>query len=108
MASILLWPELHRIALRVQRAFGLPAFLLEPITHPVARFYGDCDVSGKPPHRIRLRVHQLNTKKPLARRTILGTLAHELAHLQYPNHYAEFRALRTEIRHFIDEPTMEI
>jgi predicted metal-dependent hydrolase len=108
MSSILLWAELHTLSQRIRRRFDLPPFILEPVTHPAARRYGDCEVEGPHPYVVRLRVHQLDGRRPLSRKTILGTLAHELAHLREPRHGKAHRRLRDEIRDFIAEPTEEI
>ena len=103
MASILLWPELALLAQKARRRFRLKAFVLEPIAHPRARVYGDCDIDGTDPARVRLRVHKLHGKGPLARSTIFDSLAHELAHLQFPNHGPEWKLLKAEILTYFKE-----
>lgn len=77
MADLTRWRDLLVLAKLAERHFGLRFRGLEPMTHPRARMYGDCDHRGA----IRLRVHHLHsTGRPLAWSTILRTLAHELAH----------------------------
>jgi hypothetical protein len=100
MASILLWPELVGIANEARVEFRLPRFTLEPLTHTRARFFGDCDLNNYP-RRIRLRVHRMDGRRPLSRTTIIGTLAHELAHLKHPGHDRAWRNLNHSILNWI-------
>lgn len=99
MANLTAWRDLHRAARQAQRRFNLPAFTLEPLTDSRARLYGDCRHAD---NRIRLRVHRLgNPSRPLSRRTLVDTLAHELAHLVHEDHPRTWRALYHEIKAFL-------
>jgi hypothetical protein len=108
MAPITLWNDLERYTQQITRRLHLPPAHLAPLLHPRARMFGDCEIEPPDPRRIRLRITQLDGRRPLSRRTILGTLAHELAHLRHPNHNTAWRTLRDEIRAMMDEPTLAI
>lgn len=103
MASVILWPDLERLAERARRRFGLRPCLIRPITNPRDQRHGYCDLNSDPPV-LWIRVHQLGKPhRPLARRTILDTLAHELAHLEVPDHDDVFRSWRRELKAFFKE-----
>lgn len=102
MTSITTWAELHRLTDRAARAFGITdQILIEPITHPKARIFGRTLVAPDAPARIQLRLHRLGRRAPLARSTLLDTLAHELAHLLIWEHGAAHQQLTKEIRQWI-------
>jgi predicted metal-dependent hydrolase len=95
MTKITLWRELHDLAERTVKHFKLKGFeRLQPTTHPLKKKYGSCTMSGV----VELRIHVYGRKnRPLARRTILETLAHELAHLREWNHGRAHNELTQEI-----------
>lgn len=96
MTAITVWPELQRLADAACDHFKLHMARLKPMTDLRLRCYGDCDINVASP-TIRLRVHRLGRpNRPLARQTIIDTLAHELAHLKH-GHGAQHRALRRAI-----------
>ncbi len=78
MADHTRWRDLQRLADYACRRFRLKKVSIKPITHPKARHMGLCGADGV----IELRVHRLGRpNKPLKWRTLVRTLAHELAHL---------------------------
>lgn len=101
--SVILWKELHEIADKVCKHFGLKYNALLPETRKQVRFYGECVQTSKGKN-IYIRIHQLGKpKRPLASSTILNTLAHELAHLKYWEHGQKHRDFEGEILDFIRE-----
>lgn len=108
--TILLWKDMHEVADKVCAYFGLSYGKILPETKKLARYYGACwpckkcidaghinEVNCKE-KIIYIRLHVLNKpNKPLARKTILQTLAHELAHLKQWNHGPAFDAFESEI-----------
>lgn len=97
--SFLFWEDIYRLADKAKRRFGLPLCGVEPLMDKRARMYGDLTTTNY----IRLRTYRLDRpRKPLAERTMLDTLAHELAHLRYPYHGRKHRAFKREIRLFWD------
>lgn len=92
--GILLWREIFEIAEKVCKHYGLKFGKIEPETRKLAKMYGEtapCDRCFQNKHInhgncsekiIHIRIHQLQRpNRPLALRTIMDTLAHELAHL---------------------------
>ena len=100
---ITVWTELQQLADAACEHFKLHMARLEPIVSPRLRCFGDCDFDAASPS-IRLRVHQLNRpSQPLARQTIIDTLAHELAHLAHSRHGRKHLAMRRDILTFWKE-----
>ena len=111
--SVLLWKDLHDIADKVCVHFGLAYGKLLPETRTRARCYGEtsaCDRCQNSPYvdprncnekLLRVRVHVLNKKKPLANSTIIRTLAHEMAHLREWDHSPAHKEFELEILEFI-------
>ncbi len=97
------WAELDHLARRIAKRFSLRAFELRPLPPHDKRFscWGDCDIHTTARPLIRLRVHRLNSKRPLARSTVERVLAHELAHLREPGENAAHRALAAAIRDYL-------
>lgn len=103
MASIVLWPDLERLAHQARRRFGLRPCVIRPISNPRDQRHGYCQLDDDPP-TLWIRVHQLGRPgKPLARRTILDTLAHELAHLVVPDHSREFKSWKRQLKAFFNK-----
>ena len=98
-SSITLWKELDELAHKAATKFGIrKTFELRPVTHPRARHFGQCSRGGV----IMLRVHRLgNPRRPLARSTILHTLAHELAHMLKWEHGPKHQERTREILAFL-------
>jgi len=103
MSTILLWKDMHEVADKVSAHFGLTYGKIMPETKKLAKYYGACwpckkcidaqhiDEINCSEKIIYIRIHVLNKPtKSLARKTILQTLAHELAHLQEWNHGTSF------------------
>lgn len=98
-ASIVLWREIYEIADLVCKNFGLSYGKILPETRMRAQHYGEirpCERCCNATHideinckekNLYIRLHILNKPKiPLATRTILDTVAHELAHLKEWRH----------------------
>lgn len=114
IASVVLWRDIHYIADRVCKEFGLSYGKLVPCTSKLSRCYGSiyaCDKCRNAAHInevncnekvVNIRTHQLKNKnKPLSTSTILRTLAHELAHLQEWTHGPAHKRVEKEILKFI-------
>ena len=108
--TILLWKDMHEVADKVCAYFGLSYGRIMPETKKLAKYYGACwpckkcidaehiDEINCSEKIIYIRIHVLNKpSKPLARKTILQTLAHELAHLREWNHGPQFDEFEFEI-----------
>lgn len=93
--TIVLWKDIHEIAQKVCKEFGLTCGKIIPETQKLAKCYGQCypcETCQNAKHinernckekTLSIRIHQLNKPRvPLATSTILDTLAHELAHLR--------------------------
>lgn len=119
--SIMLWKDIHEIADKVCKYYGLRYSKILPETRKLAKHYGECracDKCVKAEHIenkncnekvLFIRIHQLNkTRRPLATSTILRTLAHELAHLREWEHGKAHRKFEKEITTFIRELGYEI
>jgi hypothetical protein len=119
--SIILWKNMHEISDKVCAYFGMSYGGIAPETKKLARHFGacwPCDKCIKAEHIteencsekiIYIRLHQLNKSQvPLSCKTILRTLAHELAHLREWNHGAKFNALEFEILEYIRELGYEV
>ena len=113
-SSIVLWKQIHEIAQKVCKHYGLSYGTIVPETRKQTKHYGECrpcDKCSKSKHIdevncnekiLYIRIHQLNKPRvALAPSTILHTLAHELAHLQEWNHGADHRAFQDEIIEFM-------
>lgn len=114
--SILLWKDMHIVADKVCVEFGLSYGKILPETKKLAKYYGACwpckkcidanhiDSKNCNEKIIYLRLHQLNKPKvALARKTILQTLAHELAHLREWKHGRTFDEFEDEVSEFMRE-----
>jgi hypothetical protein len=97
--GILVWRNVHDIAEKVCRQFGLRYGKIEPETNLRVHKYGEalpCDrchtnstngngIALRNCHEkiIKIRIHQIyRPNRALSLRTIIDTLAHELAHLR--------------------------
>jgi len=116
MSSVLLWKDVHEIADAVCKEFGLSYGKLLPETRKLIRHLGECyacdrcvanplvSESNCNEKIIHIRIHQLKNKnKPLAKLTILSTLAHELAHMKHFTHGKIHRKFEKEIMAFMRE-----
>ncbi len=115
-SSIVLWKNIHEIAQRVCKHYGLSYGQIVPETRKQTRHYGECNPCDKCNNAehideahcnekvLYIRIHQLNKPQiALATSTILQTLAHELAHLREWRHGAHHREFEAEIMEFIRE-----
>jgi len=115
-STILLWKDIHEIADKVCKHYGLSYGKIVPELHPRARRYGETQVCTECKSNLNvdpadcfekelsIRIHQLNNpRKPLTKKSILSTLAHELAHLREWDHGKSHRAFEKEIIQFIRE-----
>jgi predicted metal-dependent hydrolase len=101
--TVIFWKEVHEVADKVSKHFGLKYNTIVPETRKLARCYGECRSTPKGMN-IFVRVHQLkNPRRPLAASTILRTLAHEMAHLKHWGHGPAHRAFTREIVEYIKE-----
>lgn len=118
MQGVVIWKEVCEIAEKVARRFNFTYSSILPETRKRARHFGECSICPRcgvsdyiedancGQKVIRIRVHQVNNpKRPLSPRTILRTLAHELAHCvpEGWNHGAAHRRLTAEILLYIRE-----
>jgi len=116
--GILLWRDLFEIAGKVCLHFGLKYGRLEPETEKRAHCYGRVTICNRCHNTpgvtarncndkiIKIRIHHLrNREKPLLRKTIFDTFAHEFAHLRPScwDHSKKHRAFCREILAFIKE-----
>ena len=99
--SVALWPHLQRIAQLACEEFKLYRFKkLEPVTEQTKREYGRCFEDGT----VKLRVYRFREpRRALSRRIIVGTLAHELAHLREWRHGQAHTELTRKIIEFWKE-----
>lgn len=110
MADITLWRDILDISEKVAKKFNLTYGKIQALTEPRAHYYGNCSACPRcvkanhiDPENcrekiIKIRLHVLkNKKKALSQRTILRTLAHELAHCKIWNHGPEHDHLTEEI-----------
>jgi hypothetical protein len=114
--TVVLWKNIHEIADKISKYYGLRYGKILPETRKQAQHYGECTPCDKC-HRaehiderncsdkiLYIRVHQLNRPGvPLATSTILRTLAHELAHLRHWGHGKAHRAFEEEIVEYMQE-----
>ncbi len=119
--SIILWKDMHEIADKVCVHFGMSYGKIMPETKKLAQYYGVCwpckkcidakhiDEKNCSEKILYLRLHQLNKPRiPLASKTILQTLAHELAHLREWVHGPEHEEFEFEILEFMREMGYEV
>ncbi len=112
--SVVLWRDMHDVADKVCKNFGLSYGSILPETRKLVRYYGECqacdrchanpnvDAVNCNEKILYIRTHQLNDpRKALAAATIVNTLVHELAHLRYWGHGKEHRAFEKEIMCFV-------
>lgn len=89
------------LAFAAAERHGLELLSIEPKRRPQTG-YGNCYVAEK---RIVVAVRDKSTKafggewagKRYRHEFVLETIGHELAHLRYPNHGAEFKQLEREV-----------
>ena len=121
MSSILLWKDMYEVADKVCAHFGLTYSKIMPETKKLAKYYGACwpckkcidaehiDEKNCNEKIIYIRLHVLNKpSKPLARKTILQKLAHELAPLREWNHGPQFDEFEFEISEHMRELGYEV
>ena len=114
--SIVLWKDIHEIAQKVCKHYGLSYGKIVPETRKQTKHYGECQPCDKCMNAehideincnekiLFIRIHQLNRPRiALATSTILQTLAHELAHLRQWKHGPAHRGFEDEIMDFIRE-----
>jgi len=114
--TVVLWKDIHEVAEKVAKYYGLKYSKILPETRKLAKHYGECrpcDKCYRAEHIderncsdkiLSIRVHQLNKPRvPLATSTILRTLAHELAHLRCWDHGRAHRAFEDEIVEYMKE-----
>lgn len=114
MSSVIIWKDIHEIADKVCKHFGLSYGKIVPETRKQTRHYGECRPCAKCVNAehidevncrekiLYIRIHQLNKpRKPLAASTILNTLAHELTHLKHWNHGKSHREFEHEVIEFM-------
>lgn len=116
MDGVILWKEVCEIAEKVATHFSCKYSAILPETRKRARHFGECapcercadslaiSEANCSQKVIRIRVHQVNNpKRPLSSRTILRTLAHELAHCRSDgwDHGRKHRRLTSEISQYI-------
>ncbi len=112
--TVVLWKDIHELAQKVCKLYGLTYGQILPETRRQAQHYGEClpcdkcyrathiDETNCNEKILYIRVHQLNkTSVPLATSTILNTLAHELAHLREWIHGKAHREFQEEIVTYI-------
>jgi hypothetical protein len=112
--TILLWKDIHEIAQKVCKEFDLTYGKIVPETRKLAKHYGECRPCDKCQNAehinerncsekvLWIRIHQLDRPRvALATRTILHTLAHEMAHLRQWDHGKDHRSFQEEILEFI-------
>jgi hypothetical protein len=114
--SILLWQDLHDIADKVCEHFGLSYGKILPTVRQKGKHYGEvwpCEKCIKSEYIdelnctekiLYIRIHQISKPRiALSSSTILGTLAHELAHLGEWKHGPNHETLELEIIAFMSE-----
>ncbi len=115
-SSIVLWKDIHEIAQKVCKHYGLSYGTIVPETRKQTKHYGECRPCDKCMNAehidevncnekiLYIRIHQLNRPRvALATSSILQTLAHELAHLREWKHGSSHREFEDEIMAFIRE-----
>ena len=112
--TIVLWKDIHEIADKVCKHYGLSYGKIVPETRKLARHYGECrpcekcinakhiDELNCSDKILSIRIHQLNKPRTaLSTSTILDTLAHELARLREWAHGKAHKAFQKEIEEYI-------
>jgi predicted metal-dependent hydrolase len=79
--------RLNRDAAVIATRFGLRYRSIEAEAANVKRRYGICYSDGT----IRIRLRHASTGRPLKYSSLISTLCHELAHLEYFNHGYDFQ-----------------
>ncbi len=115
-SSIILWKDMYEIADKVCLQFGMTYGGIMPERKKLARYFGACwpckkcidaehiDEKNCNEKILYIRLHQLDApRRSLANKTILRTLAHELAHLKEWDHGPEHIKVESEIKEFIKE-----
>lgn len=122
MTSILLWKDIVQISDRICKIYNLEYLdKIVPETHKLTERFGQIDRCKackekdipdiKCKHKIisvRLNGLGKRRKKPLHIKTILDTLAHELAHLRFWVHGRRHTRFRREIKNSIREMGYEV
>ena len=122
MTSILLWKDIIQISEKICQIYNLKYLdKIVPETHRLTERFGQlsgcrsCIDKGrhekdckKKVLRIRLNKLGKRRKHALQTKTILDTLAHELAHLRFWFHYKEHKTLTKEITQTIREMGYDI
>ncbi len=120
-ASVVLWRDIHEIADLVCENFGISYGKILPETRMRAQHYGECwpcerccnaehiDEVNCKEKDLYIRIHQLNKPRvPLAAKTILHTLSHELAHLKEWTHGPKHDQCQRDIIDYMVELGYEV
>jgi hypothetical protein len=102
MAGAVIWTDIHVVAHKVCRHFGLgktPVF--EPLQHRRGEALDGRCWPGRS-RLVQLRVHVRHRPRvSLRRSTIMATVVHELAHLREGDHDAAFGAFAREVAAYV-------
>ncbi len=114
--TIILWKDMHEIADLVCKYFGLSYGKIVPETRMRKQDYGECwpcdrcckakyiEEANCKEKILYIRIHQLNKpRQPLATKTIMDTLAHELGHLKEWDHGKKHAEFQDQIKDYIKE-----
>jgi hypothetical protein len=126
MTSILLWQDIVQISEKICKSYDLKYLdKILPFTHKLAERFGQLDAckpckekclagemheSGCKHKVLKIRLNKLGRRKKqaLLQKTILDTLAHELAHLQHWYHTKDHKKLTQSIKDAIREMGYDI